>query len=228
MWDRFLNWVGDQIILIRQWQYRRDMMRARGYGFILPDLHTILLLFRPLALVQVARENSGNLAVLGLVAIIATGGLRAAGSVWAQPKPAAQTPGIRSVYYYDLGNGAIYVAPSNSPTPMVAPTKKPGPNGTEGGVRAYVFACGTCDDPATRFLGYIETIDPLSLAPPTLDGEAPAAPPPHTRHVLALGRVIAKPEPDLRWISPTGEEGLALVYQLKKRCGDQPLRSCTP
>ncbi|MCX5658738.1 MAG: hypothetical protein NTW19_03330 [Planctomycetota bacterium] len=229
MFEQLLNWFGDKVFLLRQRHYGRSM--ARGHHLRasrLPDFGKLADAVRPAALLAFAKGNAQGIAALGLVALIATGGLRAVGSVFAQPEPVARAGKAHNVYYFDLGTGGLYAAPSNSPMPMPAPSGKLGPNGTLGGVRAYVFACGNCAEPAARFTGYIETIDPASLVPPPAEGEAPAAPPGHTALMAAFGRVIAVPDIEPRWISPTSEEGLVILHQLHKQCGEQPLKTCAP
>lgn len=248
MFENLANWLGDKIFMLRHKRYARAAARGSRHSLLqrLPDAHTVLAALRPGSILLFLRGNMQAVIVLGLLALIASGGFRAASAVLAQPEAAPRGGRAHNIYYFDLGTNALYSAPSTSPTPMPAPSGKLGPNGTLGGVRAYVFACGSCDDPASRFTAYLETIDPVSLTPPPPDpgvaavptetetvapvptAAAPAAPAKPVAHPPGFGRVIALPEPDPRWISPTSEEGLLLQHQPRKKCAELPAKNCTP
>lgn len=60
-----------------------------------------------------------------------------------------------SVYYYDLNTGELFAALSTEIPPIEAPSG-PLPNGKPAGVRAFVYSCGDCSDPAQRRVAWLE------------------------------------------------------------------------
>lgn len=65
--------------------------------------------------------------------------------------------GGNRVYFLDLQTADLFDAPANSKSPMTAPS------GGEG-VRAYVFACGSCADASQRFVAYVEKFSEQAAA----------------------------------------------------------------
>ncbi len=61
---------------------------------------------------------------------------------------------LRSTWFYDLNNKALFPAPFDAVAPIhvdgQAATEKPN------GVKAYVFACGDCGNEDQRFIGWLE------------------------------------------------------------------------
>src|SRR5262245_56366786 len=72
----------------------------------------------------------------------------------AQRAPVARQ---QETWFYDLGDGKLYTVSGSPIPPAAAPSKKTAPDGSPGGVRAHVFACGNCADASARFVGYLET-----------------------------------------------------------------------
>ena len=63
-------------------------------------------------------------------------------------------------YFYDLNTGKLFTAPLQLAPPVIAPSG-PLESGellaSQAGVRAYVFACGACDELDRRYVGWLET-----------------------------------------------------------------------
>jgi len=72
-----------------------------------------------------------------------------------QPPPSQPT----GDWYYDLNTGTLFTAPSGQLPPINAPSG-PTPSGEPAGVRAFVFACGECANPADRFPAYLQKFTP--------------------------------------------------------------------
>lgn len=107
-------------------------------------------------------------------------------------KQATSAPGI---WFWDLTAGELVV--------LQPPIKSL--NGHEL-VRAHVFACKNCSDPADRFVGYLSRV---------LTPEPPPGQPPDTN---VIPQVSAAPPAEVQWTLEGGERGQALVRQAFGRC----------
>lgn len=98
-------------------------------------------------------RHSSVVTVLSIVAMLVAFGwiVQESLSYWRRASP------VPDVWYYDLNTGRLFRGPGNALPPIDAPSG-PLPNGENAGVRAKVFACGDCEDPTNRFIGWIEKL----------------------------------------------------------------------
>lgn len=106
-------------------------------------------------------------------------------------------------YYYDLQSGELFVANKDDVPPIEAPS------GAGNGVLAAVFACGSCENEADRFVGWVSKYDPqvheqvrlLNASPMAVDA---AGNPIDAMAVNAYAYIAVLPETvgdDVEWIS---------------------------
>ena len=132
-----------------------------------------------------------------------------------------RTNRIVDVYFYDLNDGSLFTAPSNSIAPIDAPS---GPyNGKPGGMRAYVFACGDCDDESSRFIGWIERYTPE--AKQALSGDSPDY---AAYEFYETGQLIKGLEEGDPWVPANGERGYAVMERISARCPGGGVTPCYP
>jgi hypothetical protein len=136
---------------------------------------------------------------------------------------ATPNPGV---YYYDLGSTAanpldrLFPARNLDIPPIDAPSGKTQPDGSPAGVRAMVFACGSCDDAAARYIGYLITTPGKARGqqgPPGLP-TGPMGP---------AGQVIRSPQSET-WVPLTSGEGQAIMEAARTRCGSEQPVDCLP
>jgi hypothetical protein len=105
-------------------------------------------------------------------------------------------------WYYDLNTKQLFVAEVTKHIPIDAPSG-PAPDGTKAGVRAFVFSHGSCADPARRFIGWLETIDPS-------------------------GKRLIRAEDETEWVAFDSPRGSQLVHKvLQSRSGGQRAQPCS-
>src|SRR5204863_9298313 len=68
-----------------------------------------------------------------------------------------------AVYCYDLNTGKIFSAPKTQLAPFTADSGQT-PYPQPSAFWAATFSCGSCDDPAGRFVGWIEALTPEARA----------------------------------------------------------------
>ncbi|MCA9270633.1 MAG: hypothetical protein KDA41_19260, partial [Planctomycetales bacterium] len=124
------------------------------------------------------------------------------------------------IYCYDQNTGELFEAPDAATPPLETAS---GPHrGMPAGVKAVVFSCGRCADPAQRFVGWLEA--------PVGDVPALQAPPPRADNATGEGSdtVIRRPDDD-RWIYADSPAGLAIIRGATARCdGEGTLKFCHP
>ncbi len=109
-----------------------------------------------------------------------------------EPKPGA------GVWFYDLNTGQRFVADGKLGCPIDAPSG-PAPDGSQAGVRAYVYGCGTCDEMDKQFIAYLEN----------------------------KGK-IRSPEQD-NWFPIHSEQGQQILEMINSHCGDGVMvKECYP
>lgn len=73
------------------------------------------------------------------------------------PSRPSLAPGV---FYYDLGTGQLFTGRLVDLPPIPAPSGLHLPDGSDAGVRAHVYACGSCANVSDHFVAYIETTTP--------------------------------------------------------------------
>lgn len=127
----------------------------------------------------------------------------------------AGTPKADQMWFYDLNNGQLFSAVDQFP-PIASPTG-PDAKGNPAGVRAYVFSCGSCADPAQRFVGYLETFpdEAHQKAVSNFGSYAMVG-------SDALTGMLVRREADTEWVSPGSEEGAEVTTFQTKKCPGNP------
>ncbi len=116
-------------------------------------------------------------------------------------------------WWYDLDSKSFFQGPVGDLPPIAS---KSGP---DKGLKAYLYTCSSCDDKASRFVGYLEMYTP----------EAKAVRSDRAREdVFMAGQLIRKPD-DAQWVPLRSEQGKALMNELMtKKCEGKPPTSCNP
>lgn len=142
--------------------------------------------------------------------------------------------GPATAFYYDLGNGQLFDGPIDQPPPIKPPSGATQSDGSPGGVRAYVFSCGECKDPLSRFVGYLltqmsaETSESTDSAIARLPRPYLPAPAFSPQRSLGLplesdgsGRIlVADPQGAVAWLDADSPEAEALMRKVVARCGE--------
>lgn len=171
-----------------------------------------------------ANNNSAVVTIVAVVILIMSLGfiiMSASGNKY--------KPRIVDVYYYDLGNGELFLAKSNEIPPVDAPSG-PGANNIPQGVRAYVFSCGECGDKAQQFVGWLEMYTPDAkralTSPPTPDPNNPQGP--EYYDLWEKGHLVSIPGSS-KWVQANSEEGFKVMESMQSKCGagGQP-KPCFP
>lgn len=149
----------------------------------------------------VAESNKQTiLAVVAIVVLVVAGFLVARQTVLRTPPGTVQG----EAWFYDSATGEL-VAHA----------------GDHQGIRAHVFACGSCEDESARFTAYLEQTSAAARA------EAEKPNPDFT--VIEQGQQVAAPPEDggeIQWVLMGSMEGAALRESPYKRC-ETPV-ACTP
>ncbi len=168
------------------------------------------------ALRQWLNRNSASV-TLGAVGVL----VLALGVILLQQAGDAK-PKVIDVYYYDMTTGKLFLGSSADHPPIDAP------GGTNRGVRAYVFACGSCADESKRFIGWLEIFTPSARTRLRSQDDPAGADLPAPAESWNQSHWISKPGTD-RWVSPRSAEGLELMDDIHKRCRDRGApRPCYP
>ena len=111
--------------------------------------------------------------------------------------------------WYDTGTGELYAGPEGELPPMAAPS------GSEG-VLAAVFARGSCESKADRFIGYLskftEEGKPLLRA---AQAELPLEP--RKMSAITAEHRLVKREKDTEWVATGTEEGQAIIAETHEK-----------
>lgn len=132
------------------------------------------------------------------------------------------------VYFYDLNSGQLFVEQSNLIAPIASPTDT-GEEREPNGVRAFVFTCTSCDDEASRFIGWLEKYSPAAkamLEMPMEEMDADTA----LRFDTEFERGhLLRGVDDRRWVTAESDRALALMDRAMTRCGEENTpRPCVP
>lgn len=94
-----------------------------------------------------------KLLIAGVVMLIAAG-------LFISQTLMSHQPGVPSgAWYYDLNTNRLFPGPNKALSPIQAPSG-PMDDGSNAGVRAYVFACSSCEQEGDRVIGYLEKYTP--------------------------------------------------------------------
>ncbi len=120
-------------------------------------------------------------------------------------------PKVETAYhYFDLKSNQLIEGPMDKFAPITAPS------GGEG-VRAYVYSCGDCADPASRFIAYFFKNSPA--AKKLLEDSADMTGGENYK-AWYDGQLVRKPDGE-EWVNIHSPEGVAIAGAAKARCGDK-------
>jgi hypothetical protein len=163
--------------------------------------------------------------LLALVAVVRVVGGRGDGG----PLPGT----ARSVYYYDLNTGELFVADAGLIPPIDAPSGVlRGTQDGKAGVMAYVFTCGSCS-PQDRYVAWIETYTPKArraLAEQSSTKQHPLADRQGSAAVSSLVAEVNPTDPgDVKWMDLKSQQGSSIVRQATRPCPDKSApKPCLP
>lgn len=224
----WLNRIADQIIVLRD---RISSRRRVEWWTKLRDR------FRPPSGAEIRQAATRRRLVLaGLLVLMSV--LAVVAWIFLRPAPPITTDAPHRAWFYDLSNGQLFVQMSTQIPPIPAPSGKAAPDGTPGGVRAYVFSCSPCTDVNARFIGWLERYAPdvqriLQNPPPDVEGQ----PPTDLTAVAARGHFIArpptavegKPPAPIEWVEDDSGEARQLREEANRDCGNGRLpNQCLP
>lgn len=130
------------------------------------------------------------------------------------------------LYYYDLNTGDLFTAPGGALQPIAAPSSDAD---NPSGVRAHVFACGSCDDASVRYVGYITKFNPDVVAKVLeRNGGVINAEFHQLLDLTADNTLVRSTESDDDWRPIGSRTGIALVTAAQKRCGNATPARCVP
>ncbi len=134
---------------------------------------------------------------------------------------------VPDAWFYDLGTGQLFRAKSNVLPPIESPSG-PLPNGEAAGVRAKVFACGDCDDPANRFIGWVEKLSPEAKYT-RIHEQAGAWDGYDTMGMTYEEGLLVRAVDGDYWYKANSDDGRALIEAPRKKCDPGVvLNSCFP
>lgn len=125
-------------------------------------------------------------------------------------------------WFLDVGTGKLYPVDANLPAPQEPPSRATLPDGSPGGVKAYVFSCGDCNDARAQFVGYVETLpESERVKPPDMRNPSAAT--------IARITVTNTSALGLEWLPMKSEKAEKIILDLQSRCHDGgKLTECLP
>ena len=115
-------------------------------------------------------------------------------------------------WFYDLNTGKLFVAKSDKVPPIKAPSG-PLANGQPAGVRAYVFSYEDESDESTRFIGFLEIVDPNAKKGEAGSIESGASAGVESIKQWGKGRLIRRVD-DEQWVLANSKEGIAILEKV--------------
>ncbi|MDX1681627.1 MAG: hypothetical protein R3336_00775 [Phycisphaeraceae bacterium] len=172
---------------------------------------------------QWLNKNSA-LATVAMIAVLAL----AIGAIAWQMKGPSYAPVSVDTWFYDLKSGEVFVAKSDR-TPPIKTDNGPLANGMPAGVRALVFACGSCET-GEQFIGWLqmELTDEQAqrLLAKNDDGSGPEGTEssnvdltPEDRVFIRSGEVPVRPELVGKWVQKTSVLGTEIMETVLGHCG---------
>ncbi len=200
MWEKLLRWLAERMMPLR---HKLDRMHWPGFVALGSNWRQT----REKVLAKVKLPDQAHAATWlrskqGRNIVISTLALTVSAVVlivrfW--PPPAAP----RTVWYMDLGTGELFVADSGLTPPIAAPSGTLSEQGQPMGVRAHVFARGSCWWPWSRYVGYLENAAPQTSAKFNRPAFAPA--------VTEDDLQVSRPDVAGGWISMNSKEGMDII-----------------
>lgn len=156
------------------------------------------------------------LAALALLVLSAT-------VIWRnRPGSGTQQQALRHQWFFDVGTGKLYIVDIDTAPPQVPESRATLADGSPGGVKAYVFSCGDCADPATHFVGYVATLPESERVKPA-ELRNPSA------ETIARVLVTNTAAVGLEWVPRNSEKAERIRMDLQGRCKEgQSLKECPP
>lgn len=164
-------------------------------------------------------QRNSPLTVLVALAVLVICGV----VIWRfRQQSAAQREVPRTQWFLDVGTGKLYTVDAEVAAPQEPPSRATLPDGSPGGVKAYVFSCGDCNDARTHFVGYVATLPESERVKP-LDLRNPSA------ATIARITVTNTSALGLEWHSMKSEKAEKILLDLQSRCKDGgALHECSP
>lgn len=227
-WNKFLQSLGDRLFRFRDsvdrvasdvdkgevfkssWTRFRESLRIR---IDWKQAH------RPAYWRQALLENSIPFGIICVV-LIAGAGYFLFRQVTAPPYDFV--PG--QVYFMDLTNGTLFVAPEELVPPIPTPSGKTTPDGRPAGVRAYLYTCGKCD-PGIKPLFLTTTVPGSALV--ELSAAEPADLPPVEALVALIARPPESPGAAPDWKRLDSPAGAAIRAEPDSMCNGKPATECS-
>ena len=142
-------------------------------------------------------------AVIAVIVLIVAVVLIIKGMTGSSSVPVGQSP------WYDTGSGELYGGPADVLPPA------PAPSGSDG-VLATVYAKGSCENKADRFIAYLskytEEGKPMVK---TAQAEVPVDP--SKMKSIANEHKLIKREKDTEWVAVGTEEGQAIIAETRQK-----------
>jgi hypothetical protein len=111
-------------------------------------------------------------------------------------------------YFYDADAGKLIVAEDNGDNAQA--------------IRAMVFACGSCEDDATQFIGWLESTSPDH------DASQPRVIPSSNDSGYRIAPLPREPGGTLQWAARTEQSIAAMRHAAQSRCDGDALSVCNP
>lgn len=115
---------------------------------------------------------------------------------------------VMMAYYYDQNTKELFTLPTETEWQVERPSGEF--EGEPAGVRAYVYACGPCNDESKRFTAWLAKPLPEDQRKP--DSEA---------------FLMRRPE-DKKWVRNDSPEGNRIMQENRRRCAGEQVNLCRP
>ena len=140
------------------------------------------------------------------------------------------------IWYYDLNTSELFTAKSDQLPPTDAPSDGTGADTNPtipAGVRAYVYSCGDCDNPADRIIAWLEMYPPEVKERIEAMMKNPGSVPPDQTMMedpMSMGTLIRGIKSE-NWVPQYSEQGMKVQQDMgaAMRCPDgSPPKWCQP
>jgi hypothetical protein len=124
---------------------------------------------------------------------------------------------IGDKYFLDMTSGELITSDSSKSPIQTSDSHE--------AVRAHVFSCTSCDDQASRFIGYLRSFTPAALAAMDMPAEQ------REPFIIESGTLISGHSPDAgwkpAWVPAESAQGMSLQEVARAKCGDS-YAECMP
>ncbi|MDX1683170.1 MAG: hypothetical protein R3336_08620 [Phycisphaeraceae bacterium] len=168
-------------------------------------------------------ENSAVVTIAAVVLLALT-----IWAIYSQMSGRSFDPDAQRVWFYDLKSGGVFAVDADT-VPPIETDSGPLANGMPAGVRAHVFACGSCETDA-QFVAWVEMELPrdkaMALLRANKDGDGSSGPDASELHAgdrtfVMAGDVPVPPELVGRWVQRNSRPGFQITEAVGERCGGQ-------